>query len=69
MATETKPVLPVAGYQKLQTTRVSIDECVAKLCDTIGYGPGDVELARFVAGLEARIVELEKCLATLSATR
>jgi len=61
MVTKTKsPVLPVAGYQKPQAARVSIDERVTKLCEAIGYGPGDVELARFIAGLEARIVELEK---------
>ena len=57
-------MLPAAGYAKRMATQVSVDQRVEKLCEAIGYGPGDVELARYVAGLEARIAELEKKVGT-----
>jgi hypothetical protein len=40
-------------------SRASLDERVAVLCEAIGYGPGDVELAKYIAGLERRIAALE----------
>ena len=40
-------------------SRADFDARVAKLCEAIGSGPGDVELAKYIAGLERRIVALE----------
>jgi hypothetical protein len=45
-------------------SRASLDERVAILCAAIGYGPGDVELAKYIAGLEVRIGVLEDALYT-----
>lgn len=42
--------------------RFSINRRVEKLCEAIGSGPGDIELARYIATLEARIVLLEQRL-------
>jgi hypothetical protein len=63
----TTVALPAAGvaqrlatHAQMMATQAAIEKRVEKICEAIGSGPGDVAVARYIAGLEVRIAELEK---------